>query len=88
MIQKIVKSETSELTSKLFGSFDSNVKALESAFGVNIQNRSAESGDAILVSGEEDSVNNATKAVEFLKRDNVAIRAIFHAFCHAKSYSE
>lgn len=67
MIQKIVKSETSELTSKLFGSFDSNVKALESAFGVNIQNRSAESGDAILVSGEEDSVNNATKAVEFLK---------------------
>lgn len=29
---------------------------------------------------------DAKKAVEFLSRDNVAIRAITNAFCHAKSY--
>lgn len=29
---------------------------------------------------------DAEKAVEFLKRDNVAIRAITSAFCHAKSF--
>ena len=67
MAQKIVKSETSELTSRLFGSFDANVKAIENSFGVDIQNRSAESGDAILINGEEDNVNNAAKVIEYLK---------------------
>ena len=52
MTQKTVSCETSELTSKIFGSFDANVKAIENSFGVNIQNRSSESGDAILISGD------------------------------------
>ena len=52
MTQKIVRSETSELTSRIFGSFDCNVKMIEEAFGVTVQNRSAENGDAILISGE------------------------------------
>ena len=67
MTQKIVKSETSELTSKIFGSFDANVNAVEKSFGVSIQNRSAESGDAILISGEEEKAGQAAKVIEYLK---------------------
>ena len=67
MTQKIVKCETSELTARIFGSFDSNVNAVEKAFGVKIQNRSAESGDAILISGEEENAALATKVIEYLK---------------------
>ena len=67
MTQKIVKCETSELTARIFGSFDSNVNAVEKAFGVKIQNRSAESGDAILISGEEENAALAAKVIEYLK---------------------
>ena len=66
MTQRIVKSETSELTSKIFGSFDCNVKSIESSFGVSVQNRSAEDGDAILISGETENVNAAVKVIEYL----------------------
>lgn len=65
MAQKTVSCETSELTSKIFGSFDSNVKTIEDSFGVTIRNRSNESGDAILIEGED--AENAAKVVEYLK---------------------
>ena len=72
MDQKITKSlkiENSELTARLFGSFDINTKMLESAFGVNIKNRSSEEGDAISVSGENaEAVNSAIKALDALKK--------------------
>ena len=67
MTQKIVKCETSELTARIFGSFDSNVNAVEKAFGVKIQNRSAESGDAILISGDEENADLAARVIEYLK---------------------
>ena len=67
MTQMIVKCETSELTSRIFGSFDSNVNAVEKAFGVKIQNRSAESGDAILISGEDENARLAARVIEYLK---------------------
>ncbi len=66
MTQRIVKSETSELTSKIFGSFDCNAKAVENAFAVTLQNRNADDGDAILISGEQENVNAAAKVVEYL----------------------
>ena len=66
---KTVRIENSELTARLFGSFDINVKTVESAFGVSIRNRSTDEGDAISVSGEsEDAVNMASRAIESLKR--------------------
>lgn len=68
-IIKTIKIENSELTARLFGSFDVNTKMIESAFGVNIKNRSTDEGDAIAVSGENaDAVNMATRAIESLKR--------------------
>ena len=66
MTQRIVKSETSEMTSKIFGSFDCNVKAIENSFGVNISNRSVDDGDAIVISGEIECVNSAAKVIEYL----------------------
>ena len=66
MTQKIVRSETSELTSRIFGSFDCNVKMIEEAFGVTVQNRSAENGDAILISGEGERLDNAAKVIGYL----------------------
>ena len=66
---RIIKIENAELTARLFGSFDINVKMLESAFGVSIKNRSTDEGDAIAVSGESaEAVSSAIRALESLKR--------------------
>lgn len=57
-------------------------------YGTDDDNRCAidllseDNGIANMLTLSED----AKKAVEFLSRENVAIRAIFNAFCHAKSY--
>ena len=69
MEQKIVKIENSELTARLFGSFDINTRMLEKAFGVSIRNRSGEEGDAVLVCGDEvEAVSRAANALEHLKK--------------------
>ena len=66
---KTVRIENSELTARLFGSFDVNVKMIESAFGVGIRNRSTDEGDAISISGDnEEAVLMASRAIESLKR--------------------
>lgn len=68
MEQKTVKIENSELTARLFGSFDINVRTLEDAFGVRIQNRAGEDSDAVTVSGEDaEGVRMAAEAVRYLK---------------------
>jgi len=67
--QRIVKIENSEITAKLFGSFDINTRMLERAFSVSVKNRSTDEGDAVLVSGEDaESVSKAVAALEYLKR--------------------
>ena len=69
MTEKIVMTKSNESTSALFGSFDINVRMVESAFDVRISNRNRESedGDAIVVSGERGAVDMATRALEYLK---------------------
>jgi phosphate starvation-inducible PhoH-like protein len=66
---KTIKIESNDLIARLFGSFDVNVKAIESAFSVAIKNRSTDEGDAITVSGDTlESVNAASRAIEALKK--------------------
>ena len=66
---KIVKIENSEITAKLFGSFDVNTRMIERAFNVSIKNRSGDEGDAVIVSGEgTENVERAASAIEYLKR--------------------
>lgn len=67
MEQSIVKIENSELTARLFGSYDVNVRMLERAFDVSIRNRSGDEGDAVVISGEDpEGVRMAREAVKTL----------------------
>lgn len=69
MEQKTVRIENTELTARLFGSFDINTRMLERAFGISIKNRSGEEGDAVIVTGESrEGVDNAALALEYLKK--------------------
>ena len=70
MIQKTITTENSEITGRIFGAVDVNVKKLEDVFDVRIFNRSigSEGGDTILVEGERDGVDKAIAALEYLKR--------------------
>ena len=70
MAEKIVMTQSNEATSALFGAFDSNARKIESAFDVRISNKSigADSGDCITVSGDSVGVDNAVRALEYLKR--------------------
>ncbi len=65
---RTVKLEDTEITARLFGSFDINVRILEKEFGVRIHNRAGEDSDAAVISGEDtDNVNMAADAVKYLK---------------------
>jgi len=66
-VQKIIPIETSELTSKLFGSFDCHVRKIEEAFSVDIRNRESDAGNAIVVDGEESAVIEACNVLSYLK---------------------
>jgi len=71
MLEKIVLTQSDDATAALFGAFDLNVRLIERAFDVRISNRnsSAESGDALVVTGEnEENLTFAVKTLEYLKR--------------------
>ncbi len=67
MEQRTVKIESSELTAKIFGSYDVNARMLEKAFDVSVRNRAEEEYDAIVISGEsEENVGLVAEAVKYL----------------------
>ena len=66
MAQRIVKVSTSDLTCKLFGSFDANAKEIENAFGVSLRNRETEGGNAVVIDGDEESIHQAADVVSYL----------------------
>jgi phosphate starvation-inducible PhoH-like protein len=69
MKQKTLIFETNELTARVFGPFDENIRAIEKEFGVSVSNRAADGGDAVTVSGAADqSVVMAAKVISFLRR--------------------
>lgn len=70
MSEKIVKTRSSEITSRLFGSFDVNCRRIEEAFDVKLRNRQNPDGDgdSVVISGEDESnVKLAADAVEYLR---------------------
>ena len=67
MEQKTVKIQNSEITSRVFGSYDINVRMVEKAFSVKVYNRSDEDGDAVMINGENrDAVVMAADTVKYL----------------------
>ena len=70
MIQRKVTTPSSEVTARIFGSFDKNIGRLEKEFGVriyNIQNQN-DDGDTIVIEGEKEQADMAADAVSYLKR--------------------
>lgn len=70
MSQKTIIVHDSEVTRRIFGSFDRNLARLESEFSVRIYNRQDPSGigDAIHIEGDEDGVARASEAIKYLKK--------------------
>ena len=65
---RVVRIDGAEITSRLFGSFDINMRMLEKSFDVSVHNRAGEESDAVVISGEvQDNVNMAVDAVKYLK---------------------
>ena len=62
MTQRIVNAERVEDLIAVFGSFDENMKKIEEAMGVTIINR----GTELKVTGEDESVDKAVRALEGL----------------------
>ncbi len=63
MAQKTVRTDSIEETTEIFGALDANIKKIESAYGTQVVNREG----AIVISGEEKSVERTAKAIEYLK---------------------
>lgn len=59
--------ETGDMTSKLFGSYDSHAKMIEEAFAVTLRNRENEEGNVILIEGEGEGIHAAFDVLEYLK---------------------
>lgn len=70
MSQKTVSIQNSEMTRKIFGSFDRNVRRIEDALGVRIYNRgqSDDGQDIIAVEGNEGDAVLAARVIEQLKK--------------------
>lgn len=68
MEQIKIAFDSPEQIGRVFGAFDSNVKIVENAFGVNIYNRIGDTGDSVVVMGEDPSaVSSAAGVIEKLR---------------------
>lgn len=69
MIEKRIKIDSIEEASALFGAYDCNIKHLEKLFDVEMINRDSESGNVLIITGEdEEKAELATKAVSILEK--------------------
>ncbi|MBR2371068.1 MAG: PhoH family protein [Clostridia bacterium] len=69
MFQKIVPFGAGELLTKVFGSYDVNVRLIEKAYGVKIGNCAIDTGAGVSVSGDNSGdVIKGAKAIELLKK--------------------
>ncbi len=70
MSRKVIYTDSADMTSTIFGTFDSNTTKVEQKFEVRIYNKKLENtdGDAIIIEGAADeNVEKAYKAVSFMK---------------------
>ena len=65
-----VSIQSSEMTLRIFGSFDRNIRRIEQAFGVRIYNRGEgdEGADTVVIEGNDGDTLLAQNAIEQLKR--------------------
>lgn len=71
MAQKLVLTDSEQLTSVIFGTCDENAKRIEEQFAVRISNRHPENamGDALVIDGADpENVSRAARVLTYLKR--------------------
>ena len=70
MAQKTIVVNDSEITKRIFGSFDRNSALIEAGLGVRIYNRQDPSGrgDAIMIEGPDEAVVKAAEVMKNLKK--------------------
>ncbi|MGM9644285.1 MAG: PhoH family protein [Eubacteriales bacterium] len=68
MSSKLIRAESSDIVSAVFGSCDSNLDIIEKKFGVALHNRVADDGgEVIAVSGDDDeAVSKVAEAIRYL----------------------
>ena len=67
MNRKVVRMAHAGATAKIFGSFDANARLIENQFSVILRNRESESGDSIIIEGEDEAaVGFAAQCIEYL----------------------
>lgn len=67
-MQKLVRLTSAETISKIFGSYDVNVRLIEKRLGVDIGSRSDTEGDGIMLDGDSEAVIAAEKAIKYLAK--------------------
>ncbi|MBE6554646.1 MAG: PhoH family protein [Ruminococcaceae bacterium] len=74
MEKEIVRTESSDVTARVFGVCDAYAHEVEQAFGVDIRNRSEGGGDAIVITGEDGAdVRLAATVIERLRDEARAV---------------
>ncbi len=70
MAERKLTTQNSEITSRIFGSFDKNAARIEESFGVRLYNRASENGtgDTIVIEGDAAACDSALGALEYMKR--------------------
>ncbi len=71
MSQKIITTVSADQTAAIFGAADANIRLLEERLGVTVHNQRTgdpEAGDAMVIEGENEAVELAAAALEYLKR--------------------
>ena len=69
-MQKKINTSSSEETSRIFGSFDRNIRRIEDEFSVRISNiqRQDDDGDTVIIDGNEENVESAFDAMSALRK--------------------
>lgn len=67
MNRKVIRMKHAGATAKIFGSFDSNARMIEERFSVSLRNREGETGDSIVIEGEDEAaLESAAQCIEYL----------------------
>ena len=72
-MQKKINFSRPGIISKIFGSYDVNIRLIEQRLSVEISSRSGNDGDSVIIDGSEEKVEQAVKTISYLEQ--VALRS-------------
>ena len=72
-MQKKINFSRPGIISKIFGSYDVNIRLIEQRLSVEISSRSGNDGDSVIIDGSEEKIEQAAKTISYLEQ--VALRS-------------